>query len=447
MGKNWFDHYLAQDDIDKVKDVFQSTIQGDIEVIENFENSILRSDGTKRLIAFHNSVLQNEDGNIIGVFSSGEDITDRRQAELELLQSKETAERYLNIAAEIIVTLDREGKITQINTSGRELMGYQPGELIGKDWVKSSLPPVDQPSFQKLYSSLMAGEVEGNESVQGKLVTRTGEVKDILWHNALLRDEDGSITGLLSSGEDITKLTKVLEELTQSQEQISRLNEAARKVHDLYERNKIFQTIGDEIANLGFDVAIFATSEDRAELEPVYFSYDDNLEHFSAKNILRHNQFKMSLTTDTYLKPIMQNQETVLATIGSRELKAMLPGIQKLAVKFLKEFLKTAIYAPLVVQGETTGLVVVSKVGLMEKDVPPIAAFAHQASAALRNARYAADLSQRAQELERLTALISEAEESERKRLAQELHDQVGQSLALLGFNLSQNKRYSWPLC
>jgi PAS domain S-box-containing protein len=48
-----------------------------------------------------------------------------------------------------------------------------------------------------------------------------------------------------------------------------------------------------------------------------------------------------------------------------------------------------------------------------------------------------AALQQRSEELVELTIKIEETQEAERARLARELHDQVGQSLALLGFNLN----------
>ena len=77
---------------------------------------------------------------------------------------------------------------------------------------------------------------------------------------------------------------------------------------------------------------------------------------------------------------------------------------------------------------------------LRENDVVPISLFANQASTALKNARIAETLQNRTVELEILSAQIVETEEKERSRLARELHDQVGQSLALLGFNLNQIK-------
>ena len=54
------------------------------------------------------------------------------------------------------------------------------------------------------YLGLMAGKQEGSEYLENAIVTKSGELRQIAWHNALLRDEQGMIYGTLSAGEDIT---------------------------------------------------------------------------------------------------------------------------------------------------------------------------------------------------------------------------------------------------
>lgn len=59
------------------------------------------------------------------------------------------------------------------------------------------------------------------------------------------------------------------------------------------------------------------------------------------------------------------------------------------------------------------------------------------AAAAVVNARLVEGLRRRREQVQRLAARLANVEEAERKRLAAELHDQVGQHLAALGLNLS----------
>jgi len=443
LGKNWFDNYLDSNEIDSVKTVYKQTISGNLDTVEYYENYIVCADGSRRLIAWHNSPLENEEGEIIGTFSSGEDITDRRQAEIELQKSKETAESYLNIAAEIILSLDREGTITLLNPSGHRLLGYQPGELIGKKWHEVCLPKEDAQLSQKNLSEMLAGEPSKYEVVEDRVLTKQGELKDILWHNSLLRDEQGRITGTLSSGEDITRLTEIRDDLSYSRQLLINLSQAARQVQNLLEEPKIYQTIGEEIAGLGFNIAIFILSEDKTALELKYISYQKGiLKKVSEIAGILPAEYRIALKPDFYYSQLLENKQTRLDTVTDQALTQALPGLGKNILKRIVPLLdlEKVINAPLVGENEVFGLLVVMGSELSEEDVPPIALFANQVSTALRNARFAEALRQRTEELENLTTLISETEEAERKRLSRELHDQVGQSLALLGFNLNQVK-------
>jgi len=443
LGKNWFDHFLDPGEIDRVKEVYDQQIDGDLALTEYFENYIVRADGTRRLIAWHNSSLENEEGKTIGVFSSGEDITERRAAEIELQKSKETAERYLNIAAEIILSLDREGTITLLNPSGHRLLGYQPGELIGKKWLEVCLPKEDAQLSQNILSEMLAGETSKYDVVEGRVLTKQGELKDILWHNSLLRDQQGRATGTLSSGEDITRLIEIRDELSYSRQLLINLSQAARQVQNLLEETKIYQTIGEEIAGLGFNIAIFILSEDETALELKYVSYQKGILNQVSKIAgILPAEYQIALKPDSYFSQQLENNQTRLDIVTDQVLTQALPGIGKNILKRIVPLLDLdkVINAPLVIEKEVFGLLVVMGSEVSDEDVAPIALFANQASTALRNARFAEALRQRTEELESLTTLISETEEAERKRLSRELHDQVGQSLALLGFNLNQVK-------
>ncbi len=443
LGKNWFDNFLDSSEIERVKTVHKKMISGEYDPVEYFENYIVRADGSRRLIAWHNSALKNEEGKIIGSFSSGEDITDRRQAELELQESKETAERYLNIAAEIILSLDKKGTITLLNPSGHQLLGYQPGELVGKNWFEVCLPKEEAQRSQNILSEMLAGETSKYDMVEGRVLTKQGELKDILWHNSLLRDEQGQATGTLSSGEDITRLTEIRDDLSYSKQLLINLSQAARQVQNLLEEPKIYQTIGKEIAELGFNTAIFSLSADETALELKYVSFQKGILSQASKIAgILPAEYQITLKPDNFFGQLLENHQTHLDIVSDQSLSQALPGLGKNILKRIVPLLdlEKIINAPLVIEEEVYGLLVVMGSELSEEDVPPIALFASQASAALRNARFAEALRQRTEELENLTALIAETEEAERKRLSRELHDQVGQSLALLGFNLNQVK-------
>lgn len=83
IGRNWFDTFLPEDEREEVRDVFARLMAGELEPLEYAENRIVTRGGQQRLIAWHNVLLTDRDGNTVGTLSSGADITERTLAEVE----------------------------------------------------------------------------------------------------------------------------------------------------------------------------------------------------------------------------------------------------------------------------------------------------------------------------------------------------------------------------
>ena len=93
IGKNWFDTFVPARMRDDVKAAFNKLITREIQPVEHYENPVVSREGEERLIAWHNAVLENDDGEIIATLSSGEDITERKRAEEKLIQKTAELER------------------------------------------------------------------------------------------------------------------------------------------------------------------------------------------------------------------------------------------------------------------------------------------------------------------------------------------------------------------
>jgi len=84
IGQNWFDLLVPERCREEVRGVFRQLMAGQIEPVEYYENALLTKDGQERIIAFHNTVLTDEDGSIRAALCSGEDVTERKEAERQL---------------------------------------------------------------------------------------------------------------------------------------------------------------------------------------------------------------------------------------------------------------------------------------------------------------------------------------------------------------------------
>jgi len=90
IGLNWFDLGVPERFREERKNAFRRVMDGEEEEAEDYENIIITKSGEERIIAWHNTTLH-DDGQTIGTLSSGNDITIRKQTEIELIRSEKLA--------------------------------------------------------------------------------------------------------------------------------------------------------------------------------------------------------------------------------------------------------------------------------------------------------------------------------------------------------------------
>lgn len=81
IGKNWLENFIPEFDKEKVKDTFNMILKGEIEPVKKFINRIITKTGKIYIIEWNNKYFKDEDGNIIGTFSAGTNITETKEKE------------------------------------------------------------------------------------------------------------------------------------------------------------------------------------------------------------------------------------------------------------------------------------------------------------------------------------------------------------------------------
>ena len=123
----------------------------------------------------------------------------------ELKRERDRAQRYLDIAGTMIVVLDRRGRVSLVNRRVCDVLGWAEDELVGRDWFELATPEADRAFTRALFERVVSEEGELLGYYESPVVTHRGQERLIAWNNTLVRDEDGSVTGTLSSGEDVTE--------------------------------------------------------------------------------------------------------------------------------------------------------------------------------------------------------------------------------------------------
>ena len=144
----------------------------------------------------------------------------QKRAEEALRAERDRAQMYLDIAGVILLALDTECNVTLINKKGCQILGYCEDEILGKNWIDNFLPYQSRETLRTVIENTLSGALNLYEIFENPIVTKSGEERIIYWHNSLLKDYSGAITGLFSSGEDITERKQAEESLLESEERI-----------------------------------------------------------------------------------------------------------------------------------------------------------------------------------------------------------------------------------
>lgn len=140
----------------------------------------------------------------------------RRQDRLsrKVLEEKERAENYLEMAGALIIATDLSGRVTLINRRGQEVLGYTEEELLGKDWFETVLQPERREAVKRQYQELIRGELGFKADLfDTEVLTSDGDYRTISWTNTLVHDLQGDVSGVLSSGVDVTQRRELEQEL------------------------------------------------------------------------------------------------------------------------------------------------------------------------------------------------------------------------------------------
>ncbi len=170
------------------------------------EEEVTFADGHRELLETIKTPMHDGQGQLIGVLGIARDISAARRVQEALRQERDRNQYYLDTMQTLMVALDAEGRITMINRKSRELLGYSEQELLGRNWFETCMPqPLGMAEIYPEFRQYIDGALCPAEYFETRLQCRDGTLRLIAWHNALLTDGEGTIRGVLYSGEDYTE--------------------------------------------------------------------------------------------------------------------------------------------------------------------------------------------------------------------------------------------------
>ena len=206
LAQNWFEMCLPEAMRGDVYGVFKQLMAGKIEPIEYYENPVLTREGEERIVAWHNTVLRDEAGGIVGTLSSGEDVTRRRQVEEQVRYQAE----LLESVSDAVISTDLGFNIVSWNRAAETLYGWRQDDVLGR--AVQEVTRIEYPYDRR---EDVVAEFREKGFWQGEVIQRRkdGTAVSILASVTLIRDREGEPTGVVAVNRDITERRRIEDEL------------------------------------------------------------------------------------------------------------------------------------------------------------------------------------------------------------------------------------------
>ncbi len=400
------------------------------------ERRFLRKDGSVIWVDASVSPIMDADGKLQSAVAVEVDITRRKLAQKALRDSEKRYRNLFDLIPVAVYSCDAQGLIQEYNHRAVALWGREPARNDPNEKYCGSFR-IYYPDgrFMPHEACPMARSLSGERLEPHEfeiLVEREdGSRRNVLAHPLLLRNEQGEITGAINCLYDIT-------ERKQAEEALRELNlQLESRVHQRTARlNDAIQTLRDEIAErrkveeaLRKSEAVARENEEKLstlfDLLPVGISFLDREGHILQMNSALANILKLSkeqLLNQEYTsrKYIKANGTRMLPAEFASQ-RALTEGktvynIETGTVLENGDVVWTSVSAAPVAVGNVDAVVVTVDVTESKR-----------AERALQESR---------ERLQVLSQRLVEVQEEERRAIARELHDRVGQTLAALNINL-----------
>ena len=193
------------------------------------EYRILLRDGAVRWIGARARCVRDENGALTRLLAVSMDVTARKRAEENLVQLSQRNELILNSAAEGILGLDLEGNHTFVNPAAARMLGYEPGELIGRPshslWHHTKADGTPYPKEQcAIYAAYRDGTVH---TLSTEVFWRKDRTSFPVEYSSTPVFDRGRLVGAVVTFMDISERKAAEQEARQRREQIALLSRAS----------------------------------------------------------------------------------------------------------------------------------------------------------------------------------------------------------------------------
>ena len=173
---------------------------------------MLKADETSFWASLTSSVDQGPDGKPVCRIVLN-DITQRKQLEAIAEATSRDSRSLIEASLDPLVTIGRDGLITDVNAATEKVTGIPRGELIGSNFCDYFTAPENaRTAYQLVFSQ---GYVTDHPLTIRHVC---GKVTDVLYNASLYRDASGEVAGVFAAARDVTERMRASEALREQKE-------------------------------------------------------------------------------------------------------------------------------------------------------------------------------------------------------------------------------------
>ena len=233
------------------------------------EPEVFKKDGSIIVLASSAKLYFDDAGNPLGIESVFRDVTESKRAETALKESEEKFKSLFNSIIDVFVRRNLAHKVVLISPSIVEVTGYSVGEITGADLSNYFVDPQEPERIkQKLLNE------GGPQTFEFDLYKKDGNVISISSNAKLYYDNAGKPIGIESVFRDVSDQKKAAEALKETKERYQSLSDASFEAIFISEKGvcleqnalaeKMFgYTLGEAVGKMGTDWII---PEDREKV-------------------------------------------------------------------------------------------------------------------------------------------------------------------------------------
>ncbi|GAB4541046.1 MAG: GAF domain-containing protein [Anaerolineae bacterium] len=464
-GKCFWDLFLIPEEVEPVKAVFNELRSGQFP--NRYENYWLTRDGSRRLIAWSNTALLNDSGTVEYVIGTGIDISERKRVEAEIERRRQESEALNKISQSVTATLDLQETLTLVTDHTTRLLGVSATSVALYDEDRGDLwfaAASGAGAEYMLGRRLAMGQgIAGWVAEHGEALMVPDVSRDPRFYDQFDRQSGFTTTSILCVPLKAKRQTiGVIEVMNKEgtafdQEDLRLLRLIAIPAATAIDNARLFESEVRrryEAETLREATAALASTLDLnnvldsilAHLEQVV-PYDSACVFLQEGNWLRAVAGKGFPAPDQIIGREYPADDALYAEI-QRTVQPVILADAQADPRFQRwggtDYTRGWMGVPLVVRGEIIGYLSFDSrryAAYGEAEAALAQAFAVQAAAAIQNARLFEQVRAGRERLKALSLQLVEVQEDERRHIARELHDEIGQLLTGLKLSLDMCTR------